>query len=315
MNNVGQSHSYPEYFHVAPEQEALSIMTINNIALVRVTKLVAPGMVARKRGLILNVSSTSGWAPSPLLSVYAGTKSFVHHFSASLGSELAPFGVIVSSLNTHFVVSKLSKIRRANLLTPMPRDYVRWVLGHIGQGSGGLGGMPYIVTPYPTHALLQYAVELAVPWTIVASFVRSACAKTETGLRVQTSTSASASGPCARPSARASSSEAIDGPLCKHLASPRARAAMQRRLLALALGLGLDDDAEVVGLSLDDRDGAHGVGHRGRLGHGGDGGAAIDDRARLAPGVVLAPTDELGRPASAVELAAVGVDLLRSEPP
>ena len=196
-------------------------MTLNNVALVRVTKLVAPGMVARKRGLILNVSSTSGWAPSPLLSVYAGTKSFVHHFSASLGAELASYGVVVSSLNTHFVVSKLSKIRRANLMTPMPRDYVRSVLGHIGQGSGGVGGMPFIANPYPTHALLQYAVESFAPWSIVAGFVRSACDRLRAQLTPQIYTSASASGPCARPSARRSCSSDPSPPLQSTFAARR----------------------------------------------------------------------------------------------
>lgn len=71
------------------------------------TKLVLPGMILRKRGLILTVGSFAALIPSPLLAVYSGSKAFVSTWSQALGSELKGTGVEVQVLNTYFVVRPL----------------------------------------------------------------------------------------------------------------------------------------------------------------------------------------------------------------
>lgn len=71
------------------------------------TKLVVPGMIQRKRGLILTVGSFASLIPSPLLAVYSGSKAFVSTWSQALGSELKGTGVEVELLNTYFVVRRL----------------------------------------------------------------------------------------------------------------------------------------------------------------------------------------------------------------
>lgn len=63
-----------------------------------------PGMISRKRGLILTVGSFAALIPSPLLAVYSGSKAFVQTWSQALGSELKGSGVTVELLNTYFVV-------------------------------------------------------------------------------------------------------------------------------------------------------------------------------------------------------------------
>jgi len=165
VNNVGKSHVAPVYFAEVSSQEVEDILDINVNATVRVTKLVLPGMVARKRGLILNMGSFSGTGiPSPMLATYAGTKSFLSAFTASLAEEVKDKGVDVQCLNTYFVVSNMSKIRRANVTTPTPRDYVRSALQKIGLSCGALWtGRPYVNTPYWSHALLDYLMNL-VGW-------------------------------------------------------------------------------------------------------------------------------------------------------
>lgn len=69
------------------------------------TKLVLPGMLERKRGLILSVGSFAALVPSPLLAVYSGSKAFLKTWSQALGSELEGTGVHVELLNAYFVVS------------------------------------------------------------------------------------------------------------------------------------------------------------------------------------------------------------------
>lgn len=86
-------------------------------ATLKVTKLVVPGMIARKRGLILTVGSFASLIPSPLLAVYSGSKAFVSTWSQALGSELKGTGVEVELLNTYFVVSSHPIAQRS----PYPR--------------------------------------------------------------------------------------------------------------------------------------------------------------------------------------------------
>ena len=57
-----------------------------------------PQMIARKRGAILNVSSSAGFLPIPGMSVYSASKAYVNSFSAALRAELRGTGVSVSGL-------------------------------------------------------------------------------------------------------------------------------------------------------------------------------------------------------------------------
>lgn len=86
---------------------------VDSNATMKVTKLVIPGMVSRKRGLILTVGSFASLIPSPLLAVYSGSKAFLSTWSQALGSELKGTGVEVELLNTYFVVRAVVSLRRA----------------------------------------------------------------------------------------------------------------------------------------------------------------------------------------------------------
>lgn len=81
-------------------------------ATLKCTKLVVPGMISRKRGLILTVGSFASLIPSPLLAVYSGSKAFVSTWSQALGSELKGTGVEVELLNTYFVVRPSLRLSR-----------------------------------------------------------------------------------------------------------------------------------------------------------------------------------------------------------
>lgn len=56
-------------------------------------RLFLPGMIERRRGGIINVSSIAGLFPVPYLAEYAATKAFLIVFSEALAQEVRPFGV------------------------------------------------------------------------------------------------------------------------------------------------------------------------------------------------------------------------------
>ncbi|KAG6837808.1 hypothetical protein H0H93_016176 [Arthromyces matolae] len=159
VNNVGKSHSMPVYFSETPKDEMTDIVAINVNATLRVTHSILPGMIRRKRGLILNIGSFAGAIPSPMLATYSGTKAFLATFTSALAEEVRAHNITVEHVNTYFVVSKLSKIRKSSALIPEPAPFVRSVLSKIGLACGAAySGRPGTSTPYWSHALLDFSM-------------------------------------------------------------------------------------------------------------------------------------------------------------
>lgn len=71
----------------------LAMVQVNVTALVHLTGLLLPPMVARGSGRVLNLGSTAGFQPGPFMSVYYATKAFVNSFTEALAYELRGTGV------------------------------------------------------------------------------------------------------------------------------------------------------------------------------------------------------------------------------
>ncbi|MCJ1318146.1 hypothetical protein MMC15_003473 [Xylographa vitiligo] len=164
INNVGKSHNIPVPFAQTSYTEMSDIITINCMGTLRVTSLVLPGMISRKRGLILTMGSFGGLLPTPLLATYSGSKAFLQQWSSALGAEVAPYNITVELVQSYLVTSAMSKIRRPTTTIPPPKDFVEAVLDKIGR-SGGAQGWAYTSTPYWSHAIMQWALGTSVGFT------------------------------------------------------------------------------------------------------------------------------------------------------
>jgi short-subunit dehydrogenase len=74
------------------------MIDLNVGTLTDLCRAVAPQMIARKSGGILNVASTAAFQPGPKMAVYFATKAFVLSLSEALHEELKPHGVRVTCL-------------------------------------------------------------------------------------------------------------------------------------------------------------------------------------------------------------------------
>jgi len=88
-----------------------AMIETNVTGLVRMTRAVLPGMVARNRGDVINVSSVAGSYPYPGGNVYGASKAFVRQFSLNLRSDLLGTRVRVTSIEPGMCETEFSVVR------------------------------------------------------------------------------------------------------------------------------------------------------------------------------------------------------------
>ena len=74
------------------------MIDLNVGTLTDLCRAVAPGMIDRKSGGIINVASTAAFQPGPKMAVYFATKAFVLSLTEALHEELKPHGIKVTCL-------------------------------------------------------------------------------------------------------------------------------------------------------------------------------------------------------------------------
>lgn len=74
------------------------MIDLNIATLTELCRAVAPAMIERKQGGIINVASTAAFQPGPKMAVYFATKAFVLSLSEALHEELKPHGIKVTCL-------------------------------------------------------------------------------------------------------------------------------------------------------------------------------------------------------------------------
>lgn len=121
-NNAGISQAFKPLIDI-DQVEFARLMAINVTGVFNGIRAVAPGMVARGRGHIVNTSSMNGLLPHGTFAAYTATKFAVAGMSEALAQELGPSGVGVSILYPGLTRSYMSEGQAGD----MPED-VREIL-------------------------------------------------------------------------------------------------------------------------------------------------------------------------------------------
>ncbi len=125
VNNVGKSHNMPVTFAETTEEEMEDIIEINVVSVLRVFANDRSWYGGSQTRIDPQPRLVCRSGHHPMLATYAGSKSFLSGWSQALGEELSHSGVQVSLLNTYFVVSNLSKIRKSSAMIPTPSSMLR----------------------------------------------------------------------------------------------------------------------------------------------------------------------------------------------
>ncbi|MCX5538224.1 oxidoreductase [Paraburkholderia sp. CNPSo 3076] len=94
VNNAG--YGYQSSIEEGEEREIRAQFDANAFGLFTLTRAVLPGMRARRKGHVINITSVAGLAGFPGSGYYAASKHAVEGFSDSLLAEVAPLGIKVT---------------------------------------------------------------------------------------------------------------------------------------------------------------------------------------------------------------------------
>ncbi|XP_032530055.1 inactive hydroxysteroid dehydrogenase-like protein 1 isoform X1 [Danaus plexippus] len=159
VNNVGVQYEYPMPLVELPVSKAWELISVNVVAVTTLTRMVLPGMLARGRGAVVNVSSGSELQPLPLMAVYAATKSYVRSLTLALRAEVSPT-VTVQHVSPLFVSTKMNTfsptLLAGNPLVPDARTYARHAVRTLGRVTATSG--------YWVHGVQSFFIKLAPEW-------------------------------------------------------------------------------------------------------------------------------------------------------
>lgn len=112
-----------------PTDEWRRVIDVNLNGVFYVNRAVAPHMVARKYGRIVNLASVAGKEGNPNASAYSASKGAVIALTKSLGKELAHSGVIVNAVAPAAV--------RTSIFDQMSAEHIEFMLSKIPMGRFG----------------------------------------------------------------------------------------------------------------------------------------------------------------------------------
>lgn len=110
VNNAGLALGLEKAYEAnADDWETMIDVDVKGLTMM--TRLVVEGMVARKKGHIINIGSTAGNYPYPGGNVYGAAKAFVKQFSLNLRADLIGTNIRVTNVEPGQVETQFSTVR------------------------------------------------------------------------------------------------------------------------------------------------------------------------------------------------------------
>ena len=150
---------------------AINVIDVNVRALTELTLKFLPGMVARRRGGILNAGSITGFFIGPYMATYYASKAYIRSFSLALASELEGSGVTMTCLAPGVVLTPFfdrCAVGKTRLFKIMPRTNVA-VVAEAGW-RGFRAGQALVIPNFANRAIL--ALTSLLPSRAVTALIR-----------------------------------------------------------------------------------------------------------------------------------------------
>ena len=136
-------------FAEVPVERTLDMIRVHVLATVALSRAAVPGMVARGRGAIVNVSSVAAFFPSTGGATYGATKAYLNNFSQALAAELEGTGVAIQALCPGFTLTEFHDVGYYDGFDRGQIPGAVWMTAEavVGESLAALGSGRVIVVP------------------------------------------------------------------------------------------------------------------------------------------------------------------------
>jgi NAD(P)-dependent dehydrogenase (short-subunit alcohol dehydrogenase family) len=165
VNNAG--FGVPSPIELTPPETARALFATNTLGALAMVQAVLPAFRERRRGVIVNVSSSTTLRPMPLVGLYRASKAAVNAFTESLAVEVQPFGVRVHLVlpgrapETKFGENAFPHLRGRD--NPDYAPMIERVVAGIRDASG-----PITRSPDVSEAIWRVAIDPSAPLRVAA---------------------------------------------------------------------------------------------------------------------------------------------------
>jgi uncharacterized protein len=166
INNAGFG-GYGE-FATEGEQRLLDMVQVNCSAVIHLTHLYLPGMMARQHGDILILASTASFQGVPYISTYAATKAFDLIFAEGLAGEAKPYGVRVCALCPGSTESEFHQVANQEQIAARGRQETAEKVARVGLRALA-AGKSYVISGAGNYLGTQ--LQRLVPRRLVTGIV------------------------------------------------------------------------------------------------------------------------------------------------
>ncbi|XP_029984952.1 inactive hydroxysteroid dehydrogenase-like protein 1 [Sphaeramia orbicularis] len=162
VNCLDQALASPRSLTDMPEQALMDLLNKNVAVATLMARLVLPGMVERRRGAVINISSGACSRPLPGRVTLTASTGYLDHFSRALHLEYSRSGIFVQSLIPFQIASderqpsssSSSSSCREGWFVPKPEVYARHAISTLGVSNRTTGYWPHT---------LQYGLMRCIP--------------------------------------------------------------------------------------------------------------------------------------------------------
>jgi len=144
VNNAGGTETKAGGFEVLTDEDWQRILDVNLLAAVRLDRAFLPGMIERKSGVVIHISSVAHRLPFPNSTLaYASAKAALTTYSKGLAKAVAPKGVRVTTISPGFIETTGAKgmiddiSRGSGISEDAARQRIMDMLGGIPIGRTG----------------------------------------------------------------------------------------------------------------------------------------------------------------------------------
>jgi NAD(P)-dependent dehydrogenase (short-subunit alcohol dehydrogenase family) len=110
VNNVGGTETKAGGFEALSDEDWQRILEVNLLAAVRLDRAFLPGMIERRAGVVIHISSVAHRLPFPNSTLaYAAAKGALTTYSKGLAKAVAPKGVRVTTISPGFIETSGAK--------------------------------------------------------------------------------------------------------------------------------------------------------------------------------------------------------------